>query len=487
MGAYVISPVKTSETPLSMSSYRGSGSSDSKLIKDYSIVKAGDVIRPAFLHHVAGDPDLTGLQVYMEDAEGNRVNEPVHYSLPGKNAEGISGVLVPVHDLNEGLTDFSIPEGLNAGQYTLFFNVLGGSNILYQSRQALYYISDSDFSVGGLRTYMPGVSDGPQLIPPGTTILLEAPIISGKELDPYVVWYNGDRKIGEGKLSEHYHHLLWTVPEINGMQTMKVEVFPFLAGNMPAANTRGIVKEMSLPVSDKASFPRSFGDAGGGALYWDQFAGNVNPAEKALKNNAVLVKTQESPPRWAPLSSVYGLVIGEDDIYRIPDFSAALNTESNTEYDFYALHIRFAPKNEGTLFQGQFKTAGSDLLSLNLAVLLEKDGIVFHIQNGQNMYTEIIPVDLFAAEDFLTASLNFYSFKNKFSAFLELQNPPSSTQEVSISYGGTLSGGGTFSFGAKRSSAEEPVTDENVPDTKSPDIAIIDEFFLEHIRKTADI
>ncbi len=469
--------------PSGTSNYRVSAYVNNKMIKDYSIIKNGDTIRPAFLNHISDDPDLTGLQVYIEDSSGNMVSEAINYSLPGRDSSENKGVLVTVNDLNKAFPVFSFPKDLKVGQYTLFFNVLGGKDVLHRSSQIVYYVSDLNFSIDDIRCYLPGVSEGPQLIPPGITILLEVAITSDEGLDPYIVWYNGEKQIGAGKLSEYYHHLLWTVPETTGFQAIKVEIFPFLADNKPAKDTKGIVKELSLPVSSKAVNPHSFGAEAGDAVYWYEFKGNLEPSKESRWNGAILVKTQENPPRWEPLSDVYGLVVGPDDAYDIPDFSVSLNNESDTEYDLHTLKIRFAPKNEGTLFQGSFKTAGSDVPSLNMEVLIEKEGLLLFIQNGSEVYQELISSDLLANKEFIITTLNFYSYKNEFSAYLELQKPLLSTKKIAIPYKGTLSGDGIFRFGAKHNKPKQEIVDENAQDLTSKDVAIIDEFFLELNRK----
>jgi hypothetical protein len=458
-------------------------------VKNKSIVKSGDIVRPAFLRYMSEDPDLTGLQVFIEDSQGIMLGDMVHYSLPGGAVPEQSGILRTIRDVNEEFDAFPLPEDLAIGQYTLNFNVMGGKSILYQSSQTMYFVSNLNFSIEGIRTYMPGKSEGSQLIPPNTTILLEAAITSDKNLDPYIIWYHEEQKIAEGKLSEHYHHLLWTVPKTEGFPKIRMEVFPFLAGDKPAKNTKGVETELSLVVSNKAALPHSFEENGGDALYWYQFDGNIAPSENSVKNDAVLVKTQESPPRWEPLSDIYGLVIGEDDSYEIPNFSVSLNNESDTEYDLYTLNTNFSPQNKGTLFQGIFKPNGSDLSSLHLEVLLEENEIVLSLQNGKDIFTESIPVEFSENKDFIITKLQFYAFQNQFSAFLELltdfPNLPLQTKIISIPYKGSLSGDGTFHFGAKQVLEQEIPLSEDILEVQNPDIAIIDEFFLEQSRKTA--
>ncbi|MDR2901102.1 MAG: hypothetical protein LBV20_06240 [Treponema sp.] len=477
--AYVVNPDAKSQETQQISRNQANNSENSN-----SIIKTGDALRPDFLRHIEDDPDLTGLLMYMEDSAGIMVGDAVHYSLLGRNSSEQSGVLVTIDNFNDEFPDFPLPEDLPIGQYTLVFNVLGGDNILYQSTQTMYYISESIFSLDGIQTYLPGVSEV-QPIPPSTTILLESVITSDNVLDPYIIWYNEGKPIGEGRLSEHYHHILWTVPEQSDFYSIEVEVFPFVDGDKPARDASGFKKRLSLFVDSKAALP-SFEENSEDALYWYQFAGNVEPSKNSARNDAVLVKTQESPPRWEPLSDVYGLLIGENDIYDIPDFSVVLNNENDAEYDLYTLNMRFAPKNEGTLFRGSFETDGSNLSELILELVQEKDGLALSIQNDSVLYRESILIDLFTDQRFIVTALNFYSFNNTFFAYLELENPLLRTEIISLPYKGVLSGEGTFSFGTKQDEATEVVTDELVPNTQGVDIAIIDDFILKQSRQAAE-
>ncbi len=492
VSAYVISPEEENAEALRTSGYRGS------YIKSNYVMRTGDAFGPEFLHPVMNDPDLTGLHIHIEDSAGRFVGEAVRYSLPDKNALEYDGVLIQVDNFNSRLPVFSLPEDLSVGRYTLFFDVLGENNILYQSSQSFYYVADLPFSLDGMRTYLPGKFDGPELIPSGSTILLEAVITADARFDPYIVWYNGNNKIGEGRLSEHYHHLLWTVPKTADFPKIRAEVFPLLAGDRFVGGVKGIARELSLPVSDKANITGIFGKNGGEALYWYQFSGNLHAEAESVNNNAVLVKVQDDPPRFAPLNEVYGLLVGEGNSYSIPDFSVPLNNGSDTEYDLYTLYTRFAPKNEGILFRGEFDTSGSDLSSLILEVLLEEDGLVLSIQDGQSVYRKLIFADisektdvLFGNDDFVIAALKFYSLKNRFTADLELQDIrsfPLNMDEISITYRGVLSGAGSFYFGAKENAKKEAADDGNNADVnvKNRDIAIIDEFFLEHKRQSVN-
>ena len=101
--------------PSGTSSYRISAYVNNIIIRDYSIIKSGDTIRPAFLNQIVNDPDLTGLQVYIEDSKGNLVSDTIYYSLPGAESPE-RGVLVSISDLNKEFPVFSFPADLKIGQ-----------------------------------------------------------------------------------------------------------------------------------------------------------------------------------------------------------------------------------------------------------------------------------------------------------------------------------------------------------------------------------
>jgi hypothetical protein len=80
----------------------------------YSVVKSSSKIRPYFVNSVAGDPDVQGLMVFVQDYSGNIVSRRVHYLLDGK-AEKPMGVTELPPEL-PAKTQQETPAGTESGK-----------------------------------------------------------------------------------------------------------------------------------------------------------------------------------------------------------------------------------------------------------------------------------------------------------------------------------------------------------------------------------
>jgi hypothetical protein len=107
-------------------------------------------------------------------------------------------LIVEAARMEGDLTPFLLPEGLEIGQYKLVFQVLGDQGVLNRIEKTIYYVADALFSLNAFTAYLPGGIEGSSIVPPGTDVMLEVQIAADKRLEPYVVWYNGKKRIGEG-------------------------------------------------------------------------------------------------------------------------------------------------------------------------------------------------------------------------------------------------------------------------------------------------
>ena len=280
-------------------------------LEDCSLIRSGDKIRPYFTHSVASDPDLAGLQVFLENARGEAVGGKVKYTIhagaenqdeteskaegkeaktessaaeeqkPGTTTEqtpegepgGKTAVAAPekkalskpapleyqdtviqVKRLDRDIPFFSVPARLEIGKYTLVFQVLGEKDTLSRTETVLFYLGDAEFSLSELQLYLPGVSSGSRLVQPGLTVMLEARIDFDPRLDPYIEWYYGKTPVSKGRAADGAGTILWEAPEQNGFHAVRAEVFPFENHQGIA----GISREIAVPVSSKAVKTRYF-------------------------------------------------------------------------------------------------------------------------------------------------------------------------------------------------------------------------------------
>ncbi|MDR3114020.1 MAG: hypothetical protein LBU25_00700 [Treponema sp.] len=352
-------------------------------LNEYSVIAAGDTIRPYFVNPVVDDPDLRALVIYVEDDRGEVLGRRVLYSpdinparlalskgktpeeetqeKDGETAETAipdDDVTVFVKNFAGQLPPFPLPEGLKFGAYSLVFEIRGEQTVLNRMNQPFYYIGDREFTVGEIRHYLPGFYENGHLIPPGLRVMLETQVNYGENLDPYVIWYNGKNNIGEGFAGEGAGRLLWAVPLRSGFHTIRAEVFPF----KPQAGQKGKIKEFSLPVSQKSEI--SSGPDTGDCLYWYRFAGDLLDAKTGQGLNPLQMGKS---PSWYPVEQVYGLALDEGQGYGVADHFLDLSANSGGRIGFF---VRVLPLKNGRIFSARLGSSLTISLSLEGGLLL---------------------------------------------------------------------------------------------------------------------
>ncbi|MCL2879365.1 MAG: hypothetical protein FWF29_03890, partial [Treponema sp.] len=189
--------------------------------------------------------------------ESGQSDAPPDPAIPPAPAETIPENVTAINDddiefyvdrLDTPLPAFSLPTSFRIGSYTMIIRVLGENNILGEVQLPFFYLGTAKFSLKDISLYLPGASSESRLIPPGTSVLLEAKVEADPRLNPYIVWYDGKKIINEGKLADGAGFIFWNAPVQNGLQTLRAEIFPVL----DHAGIGGITKEIILPVSGKA-------------------------------------------------------------------------------------------------------------------------------------------------------------------------------------------------------------------------------------------
>jgi hypothetical protein len=392
----------------SMGSYQVNALINHSSLDEYSIIAAEDTVQPYFSSSVAGDPDLVSLVVYLEDSAGYAVGGRVRYTteavpvredgeaeggvpesgaetaaaggsteepgLPARNLtaenDPAGDFLIPVDGFTGHLPSFPIPQKLEIGYYTMVFEIRSRQDLLSRSSRQIYYIGSKKFAGGGIRYYLPGFYGNSHLVPPGVNVLLETQVEYEEGLEPYIIWYNGKRRIGEGFVKDGAAQLLWKAPLQTGFHTIRTELFPLI----PQTALKGRIGELSLPVSagtdENAPPPLKNGDL----LYRYQLAGDLQEARTGVELDGT------RPAVWYPAKQIYGLTLNAGDRYEAP--LGALNPEesslSGTDEGFFRFFIRFSPLGEGPIFGARLgNTAQSVTLELSVkenALYLEAEG-----------------------------------------------------------------------------------------------------------------
>jgi hypothetical protein len=386
---------------------------------------------------------------------------------PGKTDQIIS-----VTHLDQDLPSYKITESLEIGQYTLVFQVLGEKAVLAAIEWPVYFLGDAALNFDDIQRYLPGSSKTDYFVPPGVNVLIEAQVISDIRLDPYVIWYNGKKRIGEGPLSEGARYLFWKAPERTGFYTIKAVLFPF----KPPENTflYGKSKELSLPVSAKSEIPGYFFDQADQFTHWYQFQNNLLDTKDPKDSKRSLHSKTQQQPRWVPYGRIYGLSIGPEDVYLLPSSPFLLSDEEEGSGQIFFRGILFA---QGTIFKTVFIGEDPSAEPLDIDLSFTGETLSLSVSAGDLSYEEALLLSpeasspLLEIGDFVTFSMTFSIQKTQFTALVYLEDRDIQSNPCTITLAAPISGEGTFQFGS-----EIPLSG-TIPEAKKPSsfVAIFDE------------
>ena len=265
-------------------------------------------------------------------------------------------LVIPVKNLDDVLPSFPVPKGLVMGRYTLVSQVMSGRDILQRIEIPVFYLSDKNFSYNGINVHLPGIAENNQLIPRGTVIMLETMLDFDNNLDPYIVWYNGRRKIHEGKFSEGTGQFFWRAPEESGFFSFRAVIFP-------VENFQGLAgyqREVSLLVSSNPINIHLISENIPQLRHWYTFEANMNDLKMAASAERALVHLRNAP-KWRAANGTYGVVTGHDNILTLPGIS----TSGNEDESWQAL-FRFRHINDGGILSILFGSSQNIFMHLSI-------------------------------------------------------------------------------------------------------------------------
>jgi hypothetical protein len=530
------------------------------LLESCSIIRQGDKIVPYFAVSVVNDPDLMGLLVYLQNPQGDIIGERVLYTVnpvdeviqpetqedktsKGKASEGEEAEenetagqaekqtsvdarsavkkydkVIRIKSFEHEMPSFPLPKNMEPGPYSLVFKTLGRSNTLSLTEEDIFYLGSVKFNLKDISISLPWPSDT-GLIPPGAVVMLEAGLDFDSSLNPYVVWYNGRNIIAEGSISEGAGNILWKAPEKPGFYSLRLEVLP----NLLKRNLTGLFREITLPVSAKASQtgfffenaakrPLAVGTAPPEQKYqlaagltanadkpattsdpellrWYRFDGNLNEANPIPER--MFESASKKAPRWAAVGQSYGLSAGPDDIYLLRPIRF-FRQGQNQGGGVFLFHI--SPISEGNIFSAFFPTlaSASALASSNDGVWMDmatrENAITLHLKTKETSVEIPININFSGGQGLIPIAVEFYIQPNRFEARCGF-GEDFSTQSITgwIELPGALAGEGRIRLGADKTapdsaaetkSASEPDLAGDIPiETIQPSVATIwDEF-----------
>jgi len=391
----------------SVGAYRVNAHVNGIPLSECSFINLNDKINPYFEASVSNDPDVTALVVFLRNSRGETVGQKVIYNL--ENEAEDDEILFFMRSLDENLPSFPFPPNIPVGRYTMVSQVMGGKDVLQRTEKSFYYMGNTAFSFKGIDIHLPGITDNTQLITREMVVMLEAKLEFEGRIDPYIVWYNGKRRIGEGKFSDGAGALLWKAPEQSGFYNIRAEVFP-IDGH---AGLTGYQKEISLLVSSKTVDVNLVSGDIPQLVHWYVFEGNLNDSkagsERALK--------PENNPQWMPVNGTYGLATG-DNIVMLPgiknEFGTSAGFDAAPWRGMWQTLFRFNPVNDGVVFSVLFESSSD--VSMNLSK--EGPNLVLSLVSPAKTVSQSIRIPEYAS--FLTAGVNFSILSGKFMAKINI-------------------------------------------------------------------
>jgi hypothetical protein len=353
-------------------------------LDECSFVTTGDKIQPFFEESVSNDPDITALLVFFRNGRGEIAGWKVLYSLDGEVEQ--DEMLIQVNSLDDNLPSVPIPANFPIGKYTMVSQIMSGKEILQKTEKILYYIGNTSFSYEGINVHLPGISDNSQIIPRGMVVLLEAKFNFGSHTDPYIVWYNGKRKISEGKFSEGAGSLLWKAPEQSGFYSVSVEIFP----SDSYFDLAGYKNEVSLLVSAKTLDLNLVSENIPQLINWYVFDGNLNDSKFITSQERSLKTLGSIKPDWAAFNGIYGLAAGHNRNYVFPKASGN---------ELWQTLFRFKSINDGEIFYVQFNP------DVFMTVSIENKCLILTLSSQSKAVSQSFR--LTDTETFITAGISF--------------------------------------------------------------------------------
>jgi len=297
------------------------------------------------------------------------LHQAVTFQLPGDYKNG-DELIINVNNLDH-LPLFPIPDNLPMGLYTINSYVMNNNDILQKVEKQLYYLGHANFTYKGINVYLPGVAESNQLIPKGTVIMLEADLKYDSKLDPYIEWFNGKKKIAEGKASDGLGQIFWKVSEESGFYPMSAVIYPV----ENSINLSGYQKDISLLISSKTIDIHLVNEdipfkQNSRLVNWYVFESSLNDSRRfsiVEQVEAEKIKSERSlrhsknSPEWKVSDGTYGVTAGNDNVISMPRVSV-----SNKEPESWQLLFRFKPENDGGILSVQTGKNNNIFLHLNV-------------------------------------------------------------------------------------------------------------------------
>ncbi|MDR0410287.1 MAG: hypothetical protein LBH18_07845, partial [Spirochaetaceae bacterium] len=406
-----------------------------------------------------GENDNTVPETTAENNENTAVPSDYETNRPPSSRYTSGTETITVEDFYSELPMLILGSNLPAGFYTIVFDVISSNGTVLNSvEKPFYYIAGEKLKIENIISHLPGVSTTARIVPPGEKVLLEAVVQAGAGLNPYIIWYNGKEKIGEGFASDGADYIFWTSPSQNGFQNIRLEVFPFdPSKHYPVM--RGISRSISLPVSQRHGRDGYYAGSEIQLSRWYQLWGNLKDARDPANNAMKLVKSEDADICWQPAAGSYGLVINAKDSYKLPGefFKYIQKNEGSGELLFRFLPVPGAdgsPLLTAILYDADYKTSCTVLISLT------GEAVALNVVYKDETLKAETPL-IFDEDGFVSAALDFQFFEESITVSLGVETPEAKSIETwnSVPLDFIAGGKGYIQFGG----ADNALVADNTP------------------------
>jgi hypothetical protein len=454
--------------------YQVSAMAGDHSLDEYAGIRLEDEIQPFFVHPVQGDQDIRGLAVSLQTPDGKPAGQKIRYLFGEPEEEEDGEALILAAETDGKLPRFRMKEDLETGSYDMVFQILGEKGKVFsKTEKPVFYLAGADYGISEITAYLPGYSPGSYLLAPGTVVMLEARVTAGGGLDPYVVWYDGKKRIGEGRISAGGGSLFFKVPEENGFRLLRAEAFPFAPDKKsgaedagPEETARGKIRELSLPVSLKGTGPDYvlFSEKEGGNFACHYlFAGDLQDSLDSRPERALVKENADGDICWLGYGGVFGLAAGPGDCYFIPQEIAGFSGQHGGKKTF---SFRGKLLRDGPVFS-VLPADGSGEIQLSV----EKEHLVLTLTTeGSFEKVEMAPPP---AGDFIAFSLSL-DFRGN-AAVLSAEG--AGEAGASLNLAGLSAGAAVYRLGApaQAETGEEKEPGEDTQDPPGLPALILDE------------
>ncbi|MFQ3547083.1 MAG: hypothetical protein SNJ56_02000 [Termitinemataceae bacterium] len=353
-------------------------------ISQGALVQSQAQFRPVFLSPVSGDPDVQYLSVTLSDLDLTPVSQDIIYTKI-KGEQDQNRLYSPNFDTT--LPTFALPEHIPIGFYYFNLRIHGNNGVLSEKRIPFYYLKDALFTVKEIRSYPPGIkpSESAPLFPPTIKLLLESVVDTDPRIDPYIIWYAGNRPFSQGRIAEGAHRVLWETPASEGFVTIRCELYPE-PPRKSGIQLPYLQNTLKIAVSKTAPTPgfssNIFSEGSSSQIF--HFLGTLSSEDSDDTTKLSFQNFGNSDPLWTPVDDSYGITIGTSYRYKLEQPLLPVKNTTISDGTFYLRIASYSQTAVGTVFSTSYETIDNQKLIIELQKTAEGHSIIVRLGDLQN-------------------------------------------------------------------------------------------------------